>query len=215
MEPCKKCGGSLYVKRLENGRILACTKCGQTVGRIKPLPIHKRREFRINEKIVLKLEEGKTNIYIEGRRFRQCKYLFILGPLIESEELNSIDEIAENLDSSLEESITLQDVGLRPSEEFWGHCSNLQAWVEHDYDTRLIHSSLAFPLLKKLAELGDNKALFTLQEEVAKRFSSGFRSTVNFLYKEKFHKFLTKEQKKAINFKDIKIPLRDFIKRKK
>ncbi len=42
-----------------------------------------------------------------------------------------------------------------PIKEFWGHCSNLQAWAEYGYDTRLLHPNLAFPLLEKLATVGD------------------------------------------------------------
>jgi hypothetical protein len=42
-----------------------------------------------------------------------------------------------------------------PEIRFWAHCSNLETWGENNYDTRLIHSNLAFPLLKKLTEAGD------------------------------------------------------------
>lgn len=33
------------------------------------------REFKINDFILLKLENGTTNIYLDGKYFRQCKYL--------------------------------------------------------------------------------------------------------------------------------------------
>jgi hypothetical protein len=58
-------------------------------------------------------------------------------------------------------------------EEFWGHCSNLQAWSEHDYDTRLLKVNLAFPLLEQLAEAGDNLARIKFKEEILKRLLSG------------------------------------------
>ena len=51
-----------------------------------------------------------------------------------------------------------------PETEFMGHCSNLQAWYEYDYDLRILHSSLSIPLLKKLAFLGDKKAIIRLKE---------------------------------------------------
>jgi len=34
--------------------------------------------FKVNEFLILKLEKGKTNIYIKNRRFNQCKYLIFL-----------------------------------------------------------------------------------------------------------------------------------------
>ena len=47
---------------------------------------------------------------------------------------------------------------ITPEQEFWGHRSNIQAWVECEYDTRLLHSNLSFPLLKALSDAGDPKA---------------------------------------------------------
>ena len=35
------------------------------------------KEFQINKLITVKLEERKTNIYIAGDKFRQCKYLLL------------------------------------------------------------------------------------------------------------------------------------------
>jgi len=48
---------------------------------------------------------------------------------------------------------------IKPREEFWGHCSNLQAWIEFDYHPELLHSSLTIPILKRLA-LYDKKYSF-------------------------------------------------------
>ncbi len=63
------------------------------------------RSFKVNEYISLKLEEKKTNIYVKGRLFRQCKFLLLTIPVdkISSfDEIESIDEAAERLDRSLE-----------------------------------------------------------------------------------------------------------------
>lgn len=67
---------------------------------------------------------------------------------------------------------------ITPEEEFWGHCSNLQAWVENNYDTRLLHSNIAFPLLKKLTEAGDPNTNKVFKEEIARRFESGFMPVI-------------------------------------
>ena len=119
-------------------------------------------EFIINDYIALKLEDSKTNIYVLGELFIQCKYLLMNIPIQDIErydEINSIDEAAEKLDKSLERgNPEVFTINILPEVEFWGHCSNLQVWAEQDYDTRFIHSNLAFPLLKKLTEVGDLKA---------------------------------------------------------
>jgi len=131
------------------------------------------KEFQVNEHITLKLEKGKTNIYINNILFRQCKYLLLNIPVDKITSLNdieSIDEAAEKLNRSMEGYH--HKVNIIPETEFWGHCSNLQVWFENEYDTRLLHSNLAFPLLKKLAEVGDENAKKLFKKEVARRFLS-------------------------------------------
>lgn len=62
-------------------------------------------EFRINDLITLKLENGQTNIYLDNNLFRQCKFLFLEIPVenISSfDELDSINKVAERLDKSME-----------------------------------------------------------------------------------------------------------------
>ncbi len=114
------------------------------------------QSFKVNEYITLKLENSKTNIYLKDKKFRQCKYLLIDVPIdivSSNSDINSIDEASEKLDKSLES----KSGGVIPPEtEFWGHCSNIQVWVENNYDTRLLHRNLAFPLLTKLLRFGMN-----------------------------------------------------------
>ena len=45
------------------------------------------------------------------------------------EDIDSIDEAAENLYSSMERE---HKHYISPETEFWGHCSNLQAWYENN-----------------------------------------------------------------------------------
>ncbi len=115
------------------------------------------QEFKVNEHITLKLEDRKTHIYVAGKLFRQCKYLLLEIPINEVDsfnEIQSIDEAAEKLDHKMENELT-PELLIPPEVEFWGHCSNLQAWYEQNYDSRLLHSNLAFPLLRKLTDIGD------------------------------------------------------------
>jgi len=70
------------------------------------------REFKINENIALKLENRKTNIYMNGEFFDQCKFLLLEIPInnIESsEEVQSIDQAAECLDSKLENGMDISN----------------------------------------------------------------------------------------------------------
>lgn len=145
------------------------------------------KKFRINDFITLKLEDNKTVIYVNGEPFNQCKYLLLNIPrekIHDVSEIDSIDEAAEILDYTMEENPI--KYGIKPRVEFWAHCSNLQAWSEHNYDTRLLHCSLAFPLLEKLAEIGDPIAKSVFKEEIAERLGSGVSSVVEFLFKELF-----------------------------
>ena len=153
-------------------------------------------EFKINKFITLKLEKGKTNIYINGVLFNQCKYILTRKKISELQnllEIESVDELTENLDHSLE-NIEPQFLDIPVETQFWVHCSNLQVWAENNYDTRLLHSNLAFPLLKKLTESGDPNSKKVFKEEIAKRLEKGIVSTIIFLFYEGYEYFLDKEE---------------------
>ena len=158
------------------------------------------KEFKVNKYITLKLEGGKTNIYIKNELFNQCKFL-LLDILVEKissfDDIESIDEAAKRLDKTLEQDKTR----IPPDTEFWGHCSNLQIWAENDYYTRLLHSNLSFPLLKRLAEIGDPLAKKVFKEEIAKRLSvldvisndvesSNYQPMVDLFYHEGYLEYL-------------------------
>ena len=155
------------------------------------------KEYVINEYLSLKFVEGVSYIFVKDILFRACKFLLMNVPINESypnEIINSIDEAADKLDRSLE---VLSDQGIQiisPETEFWGHCSNLQAWYEHGYDSCLLHSNLSFPLLKELCKVGDPQANRVFKEEIAKRLSSNYIPVVHYLLLENYLDFLTKEE---------------------
>ncbi|TFF93368.1 MAG: leucine-rich repeat domain-containing protein [Promethearchaeota archaeon] len=150
---------------------------------------------QISKLITLKLEGEETVLYVNEEKFQQCKYLFIVNPeKITPEDANSIDDVKEFLGKRLEEEIIPKDLGLTAEELFWGHCSNLQAWVESNYDTQLLHSNLAFPLLKKLTKAGDPIARRIFKEEIVERFLNGSNNTRTFLCDEGYLTFLNKEE---------------------
>jgi tetratricopeptide (TPR) repeat protein len=163
------------------------------------------REFEINKYFSLKFEDNKTYIYVGNERFHKCKYLLLNIPIDKIQtfdQIESIDEAAEKLDKTMETEAYKVDIP--PETEFWGHCSNLQVWAEHDYNTRLLHSNLAFSLLKKLVEVGDPIAKKVFKDEIAERFSSGYEPVAIYLIQEDYLNYLNDEELKTLieEFKD-------------
>ena len=162
------------------------------------------KEFKINSYITAKLETGKTNIYINGVLFRHCKYLILKRLKINDletylNEFKSIDEESENLDHSLEH----EPSEIPPKTEFWAHCSNLQVWAEHNYNTDMLHYSLSFDLLKKLAEVGDIQAKKVFKDEIIRRFLTGYIPVFCYLFFEGFLKIFSLDEIKDI-LKEVK-----------
>lgn len=126
-------------------------------------------EYRINSFISLKLEDGITNIYIKGKKVRTCKHLLLKGAVDIEGDINSIDDIIEATRKQKEVEYSID-----PETEFWGHCSYLQVWAEHNYDTNLLNDNLAFSLLFKLFEAGEPQAKKVYKEEIIKRSTTGY-----------------------------------------
>jgi hypothetical protein len=166
--------------------------------------------FRINDYLSLRLESRRkskrkqTMIYINGKPFYQCKFLLLEIPKDsiergEFEEINSIDDAAEKLNRDLgqieaDELYDELESYFSEEEEFWAHASNLQAWAESGYDTRLLHSNLSFPLLKALSEAGDPQAQAVFHEEIAKRWTDGNQNVKKYLAMEGYIDSLTREE---------------------
>ena len=157
-------------------------------------------EFRVNDYLVLKLENRRTNIYVGGRLFNHCKYLLLKldhNEFKEYDEIESIDEAAERLGNSMH-GIGFQKYNISPETVFWGHCSNIQAWHENKYDTRILHRNLAFSLLEALIKNGDPLAKKVLKEEIAQRLESGYPSVVLYLIQQDYLKYLNQEELNTI-----------------
>ncbi len=157
-----------------------------------------KNEFKINKFITVKQEENKVNIYVNNEKFLQCKYLLLnipISQLQELDEINSIDEAARLLDHSLEGNERRQiERQISIETEFWAHSSNLQTWADNFYDTRLLHSNLAWPLLKELYEAGDPQAQKIFREEIAKRLTSGYEPIITFLLEEGYLDYLNRDE---------------------
>lgn len=154
------------------------------------------KTFKVNQFITLKLKDGKTNIYIDDVYIRQCKFLLIDIPIDDVEQLDelvSIDQASEKLDNSLEEGRESEHT-IDPETEFWGHCSNIQVWAENNYNTKLLHRNIAFPILKRLTKAGDPIAKRIFKDEIGERFASGHESVMGFLLADKYLEILSKEE---------------------
>ncbi len=159
------------------------------------------REFEINKYLKLKLEAGRTNIYVKGRKFQQCMYLLLNIPVDRVEdydEIESIDEAAEVLNRSMEGNHNNFGGRISPEEEFQGHCSNIQAWAENGYDTRILHRNLAFPLLKRLSEVGDPMARRVFSEEIAIRLASKHPTVIQYLTQNGYLRYLNPDEFESI-----------------
>ena len=174
-------------------------------------PHFKNNKVQLNKYISLRLEESKIqselgiiippesqiNIYLNNQLFRQCKYLAFhlsLDKLNDLSEIRSIDDLEQE-----DHSNQYNQIDITPQEEFWGHCSNLQAWIENDYDTRLLHRNLAFPLLKELTNLGDLKAIKIFKKEIIERFSSHSIPVMFYLLVSGFLNDFSDEERQLIN----------------
>jgi len=167
-------------------------------------------EYKINEFLTLRLEEGRTQVYVKGKKFLQCKRLVLnisKKDIPIYDNINSIDEAANLYQKHLYRNEIVEgapprflheDHDITPEQEFWGHCSNLQSWYENDYDTRLLHSNLAFNLLKALVDAGDQNAKRVLKTEVIERFESGYPNTIISIVAAKLLDYFSLEEKKEL-----------------
>lgn len=105
------------------------------------------------------LVSGRSRIYIDEEEFLTCHFVPLeipTYPLSEFKEIESINDVIDRLDNELERED--KPFELNPELDFFVNCSNLEAWVEYDYDTRILDYKLSFPLLQKMSEAGNKRA---------------------------------------------------------
>lgn len=115
----------------------------------------RRREtmqtYVVNEFISLRLENGLSQIYVMGELFKHCKYLLISLPAEEFDEFEGYDSMDEIIKATNKRGGGEQSAkGLTPEEAFRGHCSNLQAWVENDYNYKILDTNLSIPIINSV-----------------------------------------------------------------
>ena len=165
----------------------------------------------INEYITIKLVNRRSFIYVKGRRFIQCIRLILniqKNDVQLYDEVDSIDEAANLYSKHVFQNrivrgpmaipVPDQRHEITPKQEFWGHCSNIQAWVEHNYDTRILMRNISFPLLRELSRAGDPVARRVFKEEIALRLESGYPSVVQYLLNQGYISNFTPSEFKTI-----------------
>ncbi|MFX1532480.1 MAG: hypothetical protein ACFFBC_15290 [Promethearchaeota archaeon] len=153
--------------------------------------------FKINNLVDLRLINNKTYIYIDNKRFVQCfNVLFNIGAAKGEiyEDIINMDEATRRLRGGYSGWFTR----ITPNEEFMAHCSNIQAFFENDLNTDILHSDIAFPLLKKLVRLGYKPAEEVFNKQIIKRYNEGTWETRRFLKSEGYLKYLNREEKRTL-----------------
>ena len=178
-----------------------------------------RKVFKINELVDLRLIGNRTYLFVNNIRLIVCTFLLINIPkdkVQDYDEIKSIDEAAELLDKSLER-IPPYFYKITPEEEFKAHCSNIQAFFENGLNTNILHTNIAFPLLKELVRQGFEPAQKVFKEEIAIRFNEGTFNSRRFLYLQGYLNYLSEEEKQVLegyedfikNFRERTINLRE------
>lgn len=166
------------------------------MGFFKKRRVRPDKIFKINEVVDLRLINNKTYIYINDKPFIICAHILMNIP-VESiqryDEIKSIDETVELFKST--ENVYYM---ITPEEEFMGHCSNLQAFFEYGLNTDILHTNIAFPLLKELVQQGYEPARKVFKEEIVIRFNEGTKSSRYFLVSGGYLDYLTEEEKEAL-----------------
>ena len=131
------------------------------------------KDVIISRHLTLKLIDNKTIVYVYNDPVIQCKFY----------------DAAEGLDSFPKQASKKLD----PETAFETHCNNLKRWVENSYDSKSLPRKITFPLLRELAEEGDNKANKRLREEVIRRYLEGNLTKMEYRILEEYLPFLDEE----------------------
>ena len=166
-------------------------------------------KFKINDLVDLRLKRNKTHIYINNQRFIICAHILIDIPvrnIPRYDEIKSIDEAIDSFKST--ERIKYM---ISPEEEFMGHCSNIQAFFENGLNTDILHTNIAFPLLKKLVELKFEPARRVFKQEIVERYNNGTTNSRYFLNSRGYLNYLNREEKQALKgFKSTMVHRPDY-----
>ncbi len=130
-----------------------------------------------NLDVVWDTVEERVHVLVDGRPVLYCAFLIANVSQTDS-MIQSIDDLVGINGARKLEGREVRR-WLSVEEEVFAHASNIQAWVEFDYNTRMIHSNIAFPLLKALVKVGDEKAKRVLDAELVERMKDATPATMS------------------------------------
>lgn len=136
-------------------------------------------EFVINKYLSVKLEAGKTVLYVGKQPFDECRHVFLNSLREKFAQIKSPRDTLDFDKNNIENHKIIN--GLTSEQEFGEYCSHLQVWAENGYKPYLFHRYLAFPLLEALYNAGDPIARIVFKEEIQEKFQSGYAPIQNYL----------------------------------
>jgi len=162
------------------------------------------KKFEINKHLRVVLTEYGIEVRFNNTKFFHCYHVpinFSVKKLTSLSEIQPFDEFQEvmKFEREIKEwratpaTIFKTNFKKVPNEDlFWVQCSNLQVWAENNYNSNLLPNRIAFPILKKLVELGDLKAKEVFEMEIVKRLESNHLPTINYLLEEGYLSYLSR-----------------------
>ena len=114
---------------------------------------------------------GKAVALVDGQVVSQCRYALVTCTT--DTQVYDVDELIQKY--AIPESkarSALKKEGFTLADEVFVHASNLQAWVELGYDARVVHSQIAWNILRHLRFV-DPDAEYAFLEQVCDRWANG------------------------------------------
>lgn len=151
------------------------------------------KEFQVNEFISLKLVFSKILIYICDELFLTCQKVALSLAPSKFKEYSDFDDIDEIIDFYQSKYDPKGEVMITPEEEFWAHSSNMQAWVDNNYNTCILSKNLSFPILAELSKRKIPYYKILFKEELITRIRDGGIKTLLYFINENYLRYLSEE----------------------
>jgi len=160
--------------------------------------------IKVNDYITISSERNKILIYIQGERFQEFDYSFI----------NKILKTSKNqLEKTNTQGKYVKNKYKKDSKNayFNNFVNILKLWIRNNYDTSILLYDISFPLLRKLAEVGDSQAKKVFIDEILKNLWSFNPLVVKYLVNEGYDVYVAldnyRRQIHTPKIKEIKLTI--------
>ena len=143
---------------------------------------------------------GKILTYINGKPIIHCRHVFITAPV--DIEIDNMDDLIKYYkDNNLHRATKIT-----PEQSLWVHASNLQAWVDHGYDMRVIDSNLGNVILGELIkyDLHALESLLVQTENYWKNGNFGTRKVLLHKLRKNFGIVILLAREKMIKIESVR-----------